>query len=170
MRRALVVVCYQNDHVIGKMGSKYAKMIEKNIVTKIEEALDYNDELFFIMDVFDESFFKTPEGKKYPMKHCLRGSKGAELYGKVGNFLSEGHMIVKKSYGSDSLYSNLKGFDEIEFCGVETHLSVLANVIIAKTANPAAEVIVNKNSVAGKDSDLAEQALLIMESMGIKVL
>lgn len=169
MRKALVVVCYQNDHVIGRMGSKYAKMIEKNIVNKIEEALDYNDEIFFIMDSFEEGFFKTPEGKKYPIKHCIRGSKGAELYGKTESYLSKGHVFVKRTYGSDGLYNSLRGFDEVELCGVETHLSVLANAIIARTANPSANVKVCRNSVAGKDSDLAEQALTIMESMGIEV-
>ena len=170
MRKALVVVCYQNDHVIGNLGSRFAKMIEKNIVAKIEEALDYNDEIFFIMDSFEEGFFKTAEGKRYRIKHCLRGSKGAELYGKVGDYLSKAHVIVKKTYGSDGLYSSIKGFDEIDICGVETHLSVLANVIIARTANPSAEITVSRNAVAAKDSEMAEQALTIMESMGIKVI
>ena len=148
MRKALVIVCYQNDHVTGKMGSRSSKALEKVIVSKIEEALDYNDDIFYLMDAFDEGFFKTPEGKKYPAKHCVRGTKGAELYGKVNDFVSKGHMLVKKTYGSDALYSSMRGFDEIEFCGVDTHTSVLANVIVAKTSNPSANIIVKKNSVA----------------------
>lgn len=169
MKRALVVVCYQNDHVTGKMGSRASKTIEKTIVSKIEEALDFNDDIFFVMDSYEEGFFKTSEGKKYPAKHCLRGTKGAELYGKVNDFASNGHMLMKKTYGSDALYGSLRGFDEIEFCGVDTHTSVLANVIIAKTVNPTANIIVNKKAVASKDSELADQALLIMETMGVQV-
>lgn len=167
--KALVVVCYQNDHVLGKMGCKYSKMIEKNIVKRIEEALDYSDEIYFIMDYFEEGFFNTPEGKKYPAKHCIRGTEGTELYGKVGAYLSKGHMITKRTYGASGLAHSISRFDEIEFCGVDTHTSVLANVIIAKTANPNARIRVMQNCVASKDTDLGEAALQIMEAMGVEI-
>ncbi len=167
--KALVVVCYQTDHVTGKLGNRFSRMIEKNIVKRIEEALDYNDSIYFVMDSFDEAFFKTLEGKKYPAKICIRGMPGADLYGKVNDYISEGHMVMKRTYGSDSLMSSLKPYDDIEFCGVDTHKSVLANVILAKSINPKARITVRQNCVADKDSELGEAALNIMESMGIEI-
>ncbi len=167
--KALVVVCYQTDHVIGKMGNKFSRMIEKNIVARIEEALDYNDEIFFLMDSYEEGFFKTPEGKKYPAKHCIRGSKGADLYGKVANYLNNGHMIVKKTYGSENLIKSLRPFDDIEFCGVDTHTSVLANVIMTASAYPNVNITIMKNCISSRESELGEAAIQIMEEMGIQI-
>ena len=163
----MVVVCYQTDHVVGKMGSRFSRMIEKNIVGRIEEAIDYNDDIYFVMDNFEEGFFKTPEGKRYPAKHCIRGTKGAELYGKVNDYSSNGHVIVKKTYGSEALVDSLKMFDEIEICGVDTHTSVLVNAMMIRTRYPKSKVTVIRNCVAAKDSELGEAALEMMEQMGV---
>ena len=51
-------------------------------------------------------------------------------------------------------------------CGGEL---IVKKIYTAKTVNPTANIIVNKKAVASKDSELADQALLIMETMGVQV-
>ncbi|MBR1452070.1 MAG: isochorismatase family protein, partial [Candidatus Methanomethylophilaceae archaeon] len=96
--------------------------------------------------------------------------KGVELYGRVGDFSSKGYLVRKSSPGSDELMRKLARYDDIELCGVETDVDVLANAVVARAANPSANVIVRQNCVASRNTDLSEFALDIMNGMGIKVM
>ena len=168
--KALVVVDYQNDHVTGPLGSKYAPLIENNICKRIEDVLMSRGDVYFVIDYFEENFMTTVNGVTKPVNHCLRGSKGAELYGRVEDFSSKGYLLRKTSPGSNELMRMIARYDEIELCGVETDVGVLANAIIARAANPKANVIVRQNCVASRNTDLSEYALDIMNGMGIKVM
>ena len=168
--KALVVVDYQNDHVTGSLGCKYAPLIEGNICKRIEDVLMSRGDLFFVIDYFEENFLTAVNGKLKPVNYCVRGSKGAEIYGKVGDYTSKGYIIRKSSPGSDELMRKLGRYDEIELCGVETDVDVLANAVVARTANPGANVIIRQNCVASRNTDLSEFALDIMDGLGIKIM
>ncbi len=168
--KALVVVDYQNDHVVGSMGCKYAPKIENNICKRIEEVLMSRGDLFFVIDYFEGNFMTMVNGKLSHVNYCVRGTKGVELYGRVGEFSSKGYLVRKSSPGSDELMRMLARYDEIELCGVETDVDILANAVIARAANPSANVIVRQNCVASRNTDLSEFALDIMNGMGIKVM
>jgi hypothetical protein len=49
-------------------------------------------------------------------------------------------------------------------------VDVLANAVIARTANPKANIVVRQNCVASRNTDLSEYALDIMNGLGIKVM
>lgn len=168
--KALVVVDYQNDHVTGPMGSKFAPKIENNICKRIEDVLMARGDLYFVIDYFEENFMTAVNGKLMPVNYCVRGSRGVEIYGRVGDYSSKGYLVRKSSPGSDELMRKLARYDEIELCGVETDIDVLANAVIARTANPKANVIVRQNCVASRNTDLSEYALDIMNGIGIKVM
>ena len=168
--KALLVVDYQNDYVIGPLGSKYAGMIENNICARIEETLGNRNDLYFLVDAFGPDYLDTPEGKKNPVKHCIWGTSGAEVYGKAQAYITKGHVLKKQSPAAHDLVDRLKKYDEIEVCGLETHKDVLANAILARTMNPRARVVIRQNCIASRDSMLAEEATDIMNSLGIDVL
>ncbi len=167
--KALVVVNYQNDYVVGPMWNKYAEFIEQNICRRIEDYLADRGEVFFVMDSFPQNYLDTPEGRRNPIKHCIRGTPGEDLYGKVKNYSSKGHMIRKEAPGSVELMKKLKSYDQVEICGLETNHGVLANAVLARTVNPNSTVIVRENCVAARDSLLAEEAMHVMESLGIVI-
>ncbi|MBP5686143.1 MAG: cysteine hydrolase [Candidatus Methanomethylophilaceae archaeon] len=166
--KALVVVDYQNDHVTGPMGGKFIPMIEKNICKRIEDTIKMRGDVYFVIDSFGDGMLPNVDSKS--TKYCVWGTKGAEIYGKVGDYLSSGYLIRKSSPGSEELMKKLRLYDEIELCGVETDVDILANAIIARTANPSALVIIRQNCVASRNSELAEEALDIMTGLGLEIL
>jgi len=168
--KALVVVDYQNDHVVGPMSNRYTQLIEGNICKRIDETLESGGKLFFLIKTFNDNYLRTAEGKRIPIMHCIMGTPGAELYGRMNDYRSKGRLIRKSTHGSDELMSLLRSFDEIELCGVETETDVLANAIIARTANPEAKVIIRQNCVASRNSDLAEEALDVLAGIGVEVI
>lgn len=167
--KAIVVVDYQNDYVVGPMSTRFTQLIEGNICKRIEETLADRGDLYFVIDAFSEDYLYTEEGKRIPINHCIMGTPGAELYGRMNDYLKKGHLIRKQTHGCAEILGKLKIYDVIEVCGVETNTDVLANAIIARTANPNAKVIVRQNCVASRDSLLAEEAVDIMKSLGIDV-
>jgi nicotinamidase-related amidase len=168
--KALVVVCYQKDRVSGPMGHRFAKMIENNICERIEATLSRGGELYFLMDVFEDDYERSAEAIRNPVRHCIRGTDGASLYGKLNDYQSRAYIIRKDTPGCVDLIDSLKRYDEIELCGVDTNTDILSNAIMARTASPFAKVIVRQNCVAAKDSLLAEEATDLMTALGITVM
>ena len=165
--KALVVVNYQNDHVVGPVSNRYTQLIEGNIVERIEDTLKSKGKVFFLVDSFNESHFRD---QKNGVRYCIRATPGAELYGRMNDYSSKGSIIRKETYGSEELLGHLRTFDSIEICGVETEKDILANAIIAKTSNPKAEVVVRQNCVATRNSALAEEALDVLSGIGVRIL
>jgi len=168
--KALIVVDYQNDYVTGPMGNKYAKMIEDNICKRIEETLENNGDVFFLMDSYSEDYNSTPEGRKHPVSHCIRGTYGAELHGKVGKYLNRGHILRKTTPGSEELFKRITRYYEVELCGLEMNKDILVNALIVQTANPKANIVIRQNCVAATDSLLGEEAMDILSALNVKLI
>ncbi|MCL1979067.1 MAG: cysteine hydrolase [Methanomassiliicoccaceae archaeon] len=165
----MVVVDYQSDFVTGSLGSSYAEAIEHNIVSKIEEHLGSGAEVFFTMDTHGRDYLETDEGRHIPVEHCIRGTPGWLVHGKVAGYQNRGRTIEKGTFGSLDIVGMLNGFDEIEVCGVATNICVIANALILKTAYPDSKVIVDANCVASYDKDLHRKALDVMRSLSIDI-
>lgn len=171
--KALVVVDYQVDFVSGALGFAGAELIELIIVGKIEDVRRDGGTVIFTYDTHHENYLDTAEGKKLPVPHCIEGTDGYELYGKVRDCLKEGDIVIRKpSFGSAELLDVLreKGFDEVELCGLVTDICVVSNAIIAKTALPESRVVVDGRACASFDKEAHEAALRVMKSVQIDVL
>ena len=168
--RALVVVDYQNDFVDGPLGGADAVSIEGSICSRIREFLDAGDAVYITMDTHGEDYLSTLEGRMLPVPHCIRGTEGWRLYGSVAEYSDRCRVLEKDTFGCSALLSELRGYDEIELCGVATNICVLANAVIARTANPSARIVVRRDCVASYDRPLGEKALDVMESMQVEVL
>lgn len=172
MKKCLVVVDYQNDFVSGSLGFEKAKELDSEIANLIEKYHNNSDDVVFTLDTHYDDYMNTIEGKSLPVPHCIKGTIGHNLYGKVSHSVKESDLLFEKNtFGSDKLFEYLKNnrYSSIELVGVVTNICVISNAVIAKTAQPETEIIVNKNLVASNDDKLNDEALSVMSSFQIKI-
>ena len=172
MKKCLVVVDYQNDFVSGSLGFEKAKELDSKIANLIEKYHNNSDDVVFTLDTHYDDYMNTIEGKSLPVPHCIKGTIGHNLYGKVSHSVKESDLLFEKNtFGSGKLFEYLKNnrYSSIELVGVVTNICVISNAVIAKTAQPETEIIVNKNLVASNDDKLNDEALSVMSSFQIKI-
>lgn len=172
MKRCLIVVDYQNDFVDGSLGFDGAQLLEQPIIGKIREYHNNGDEVVFTFDTHNENYLETLEGKYLPIKHCLENTSGHELYGKVAEEVKDTDKTFNKNcFGSGELYEYLKTekFKSIELIGLVSNICVLANAVLAKTAQPETNVIVDSHCTAGFDARLHEAAVDVMKGLQVEV-
>lgn len=166
--KLLIVVDYQNDFVNGSLGFKKAEELEQRIVQKIKEY----DNVIFTLDTHYDNYFDTLEGKKLPVKHCIKDTDGHKLYGEVGKYFDKAIKVFEKpTFPSLELANYLvgKGYDEVEICGLVSNICVLSNVVMVKAALPNARIIVNKNLTASFDEKLNEETFDILKGIHVDV-
>ncbi|WP_446897351.1 cysteine hydrolase family protein [Clostridium sp. LBM24168] len=173
MKKILVVVDYQNDFVNGSLGFDKAVELEDRIVEKIEKYKKNGYEVVFTLDTHDEGYLNTQEGKNLPVKHCIKSTKGWNLYGKVYDLSDDTVKSFEKvTFGSLELADYLREneFQSVELVGVVSNICVISNAVLAKAALPEAEIIVDTLCTASNDESLNEKALDVMSGMQIKVI
>ena len=172
-KKLLVVVDYQNDFVNGSLGFKKAEELEDSICAKIDVAHANGTDIVFTMDTHSENYLYTQEGAKLPVPHCVTGTQGWELYGKV-KVLAEGYpMLLKNTFGCKVLFDYLlkaPTYDEIELVGLVSDICVISNAVMAKTAQPEALIVVDADCTACADPEQNKKALDILEGLQVEVL
>ncbi|HHX00190.1 MAG TPA: cysteine hydrolase [Acholeplasmataceae bacterium] len=171
MKKLLIVVDFQVDFVTGALGFPKAKEVEEVIYEKIKLYQKNNDDIIFTFDTHDDNYLNTVEGKKLPIVHCIKGTKGHALYGKVNEFKDRGVSFEKPTFGSLDLgiYLKDKNYQEIEVCGLVSNICVISNAVIAKSAIPNAVIKVDAKATASFDEDLHEKALDVLEGLHVEV-
>ncbi len=172
MKKALIIVDYQNDFVTGSLGFPGAAALEEPICRKAEEYQKNGDDIIFTFDTHETDYLSTEEGKNLPVEHCLRGSGGWELYGKLSEYrTSSAPCFEKPTFPSLELgnYLRKQGYDLIEIVGIVSNICVLSNAVIAKAALPDAHIVVDASCTAGFDPVLHEKALDVMAGLHIEV-
>lgn len=170
--KALVIVDYQNDFIWGALGFEGAELLSPLIAEKISLARTNGDRVIFTLDTHGENYLETAEGKKLPVKHCIKGTTGHELYGEIKKRVCEDDVVIEKpSFGSMELAEYLKreGFDEVEFCGLVTDICVVSNVMLAKAALPESRIVVDSRATASFDKEKHNAALEVMKSVQVDV-
>ena len=173
MSKCLIVVDYQNDFVNGSLGFSGAELLEKGIIAKINEYRESADTVLFTFDTHYDDYLSTLEGKNLPVSHCLEGSQGHKLYGGVADAIKDTDKVfIKNTFGSDELFIYLKKhkFDSIELVGLVSNICVIANAVLAKTAQPEAPVTVDSSLTASFDNELHDAALKVMKGLQILIL
>lgn len=173
MKRCLIIVDYQVDFVTGSLGFETALTLDDRIAKKIEEYRTNGDDVIFTLDTHDSNYLETYEGRHLPVAHCINGTDGHSLFGMVGKVKKQSDRIFRKNtFGSDDLYEHMKKtkYSTIELVGVVTNICVIANAILAKTAQPETDIVVDASCVASNDKKLNEAALKVMESLQIQII
>lgn len=173
MKKALIVVDYQVDFVNGALGFSGAELLEPVIIEKIVKTRAEGGRVIFTLDTHTEDYLSTAEGRKLPVVHCVDGTEGHKLFGKLSDCVLDDDIIIKKpSFGSLELADVLREnkFDEVELCGLVTDICVVSNAIIAKAALPESRVVVDGKACASFDKSAHEAALKVMKSVQVDVL
>lgn len=178
MKKILVVIDYQNDFVSGALGFEKAKTLENPIYDKINEYLNNGNKVVFTYDTHNENYLQTREGKNLPIVHCIKGSKGHELYGKINEFKNSKNTLHynKWSFGMSpkdmiKLTNEIgEDIDEFEIIGVVTNMCIISNVVMFQSQYKNADIIVDASLCASFDVSLHNKSLDVMESLQIKVI
>lgn len=171
--KCLIVVDYQVDFVSGSLGSAAAAALDAAIAARIRLAREQGEDVIFTLDTHEAQYLSTREGRYLPVSHCIRGTEGHALYGKVATERrAEDAVFCKETFGSKALFFHLmeKRYDAVELCGVVTNICVISNAVLAKTALPEADVRVNAALCASNDAALHQKALEVMASFQVDII
>lgn len=163
--RLLVVVDYQVDFVSGSLGFINADKIEKTIINAIKDHQKTNDDIVFTQDTHFADYLTTLEGKNLPIMHCIKGTPGHEIYGKVKKYSALVNKIYEKyTFGSLELANDVakKNYKEITIVGLVTNICILSNALLLKAALPAANVIILQSGVDSYDKVLHQKTLDVL--------
>ena len=174
MKNFLVVVDMQKDFVDGSLGTIEAQGIVPKVCEKIE---NFDGEIICTFDTHNENYLDTAEGKKLPVKHCIKGTKGFELDEDVKSALAgKDYTIVEKpTFGSVKLPEIIKEKAQgeeftVELIGLCTDICVVSNALLIKANFPEAEVFVDSSCCAGVTVESHNAALETMKSCQINVI
>ena len=170
--KILVVVDMQNDFITGALGTKEAEDIINNVVAKIGEYEPQN--IYATRDTHFENYLETSEGKKLPVKHCIKDTEGWMLESRVAEAMPEAKIIDKPTFGStdlaDMLFArNDKNPIDVEIIGVCTDICVVSNALLIKARLPETDITVDSSCCAGVTPKTHDAALETMRMCQINV-
>lgn len=174
MKNILVVVDMQNDFIDGALGTAEAVAIVDAAAEKIK---NFNGDIFVTYDTHFDNYMDTQEGKKLPVPHCIKGTKGWELNSKIAAALKDKNYtpVEKLTFGSVDLPSLVKetiGDDsaEITLIGLCTDICVVSNALLLKANLLSAEIYVDAACCAGVTPDTHNAALDTMRCCQINII
>ena len=166
MKKTLIVVDMQNDFIHMALGTAEAVAIVPAVKAKIESYARNGHEIIYTRDTHGENYLDTPEGKKLPVPHCIRGTEGWQIAD--GLYVPGSRIIDKPNFGWPH-WDELE-LEEVELVGLCTDICVVSNALIIKAAFPDAVVKVDKTCCAGVTPATHEAALATMAMCQIDVI
>lgn len=179
MKQLLVVVDYQKDFVDGALGFEDAQALEDGILKAIFATLAQDGYVLFTRDTHGADYLETREGKYLPAPHCIVGSAGHELYGRLHTFETDPQphtaMLDKPTFGSPDIGDSATALcggapDVVTVCGVVTDICVIANTLALHAALPLANIQVDAALCGSGNEANAKKALDVLQGMGIAML
>lgn len=169
MKRLLIVIDMQNDFVTGSLGTKEAESIIESVVSKVRSYLEQGDEILFTRDTHTEQYLETQEGKRLPVKHCIKGTFGWEIIEELKPYVKK--VFDKPTFGSLELveYVSAHAYSEIELVGLCTDICVVSNALLLKANLLEVPVLVDAGCCAGVTPGSHEAALTTMEMCQVVV-
>ena len=165
MKKTLIVIDMQNDFIDMAIGTPEAVAIVPKVRAKIREYVKNGDEILYTRDTHGENYLDTPEGKKLPVPHCIKGTKGWQIA--QGLYVQGSKIIDKPNFG----WPNWKEeqLESVELVGLCTDICVVSNALIIKAAFPEALVKVDSACCAGVTPESHDAALTTMRMCQIDV-
>ena len=174
MNRYLFVIDYQNDFVDGALGFPGAELLDEKIAAKIRAY--GKGHVLFTRDTHFENYLDTREGRLLPVTHCIKGTKGWELYGETAVAVAEvgAPAIDKLVFGMDVTDPATAAVlpahaDEIELVGLVSNICVVSNACVLQARYPEARIIVDAKLTASMDPSMHEKVLDVLEGFQVKV-
>lgn len=190
----LFIIDVQNNY-LDPQGQMYIKGSEKllpGIIEKIKGYKRQEDEIFYTLDIYTRENIKVTEEsikglinnndkKNINIKEYLATDSEKwdfSIPDKLKPYLKGRECLKKSHYGlppevileiQERFKKEKKIIGEIEILGVETHICILANAVAIRSAFPDAKIIIDSKLCMSNDMSKHEQALSIMESLGIEI-
>ena len=169
--KILAVIDMQNDFINGSLGTKEAENIVPAVAEKIKSFKNSGDEIVFTRDTHHENYLSTMEGKKLPVVHCVKNTKGWEISDKLDT--SDCTIIDKPTFGSYDLAEFIAGnpqIDEVVLVGLCTDICVISNAMLIKAKLPEIKITVDSSCCAGVTLQSHENALSAMKMCHIDII
>ena len=165
MKKTLIVVDMQNDFIDMALGTKEAVAILPKVKAKIDEYIANGYEVIYTRDTHGENYLETPEGKKLPVPHCIKGTKGWEI---ADGLYREGLRIIDKpNFGWQNW--SCESFEDVEIIGLCTDICVISNALLLKATVPETPISVNASCCAGVTPESHKNALEAMKMCQITI-
>jgi nicotinamidase-related amidase len=173
----------QKDFIDGTLGTKEAESIVNAVVKRIENS--QNELILFTQDTHGEDYLSTPEGKKLPVKHCIKGTEGWKINENILNAWRGNKTTIispdltdntfeKPVFGSTKLVEYLTSraseICEIEILGLCTDICVISNALMIKNFLPDINIGVNEKCCAGVTPQSHTEALNVMKMCQINIM
>ena len=172
MRKILLVIDMQNDFIDGALGSDDAVSIVTGVSKRISE---FEGEIIFTRDTHYENYLSTAEGRRLPVKHCIKDSHGWQISSALP--IPPGARTVdKETFGSVRLAEMLcsendeRPISAIEIVGLCTDICVISNAFLLKNYLPECEISINSALCRGVTPLSHENALAAMAACQINVI
>ena len=186
-KKLLIVVDMQNDFIYGSLGNEDCQKTVPVIKEIIEK---WDGDIVFTRDTHGscEEYFNSLEGKKLPVHHSEKGSRGWEIVDELKDFLpnpkkeevedfdyicENGNMIIDKPvFGSVKLgkLAEKKKYSEYLMVGVCTGICVISNAVIIRSFDVNADIKVIVDACACVNSDTHKTALDAMKTLQIEII
>ena len=166
MKKTLIVVDMQNDFIDMALGTPEAVAILPAVKARIDAYAAAGHEILYTRDTHEENYLDTPEGKKLPVKHCIRGTRGWQIA--EGLYLDGCRIIDKPNFGWPHWQE--EALEDVELIGLCTDICVVSNALIIKATFPEAAVKVNSACCAGVTPESHTAALMTMKMCQIDIL
>ena len=179
MSKLLVVVDYQKDFVDGALGYAGAETLEGALYDKVQAALADGWKVLFTRDTHAPDYLDTREGRFLPVPHCLKGSEGWHLYGKLAEFEAAGNEAIafvdKPTFGSMELPGAARALcggepEEIALCGVVTNICVVSNAVVLHSAFLSSTITLLKDLCGTPDAAAGQKVFDLLAGMGYNVI
>ena len=166
MKKTLIVVDMQNDFIDMALGTPEAVAILPAVKAKIDAYAAAGHEILYTRDTHEENYLDTPEGRKLPVKHCIRGTLGWQI---ADGLYREGCKIIDKpNFGWPHWQE--EALEDVELIGLCTDICVVSNALIINATFPEAVVKVDSACCAGVTPASHEAALMTMRMCQIDIL
>lgn len=175
MQNLLIVIDMQNDFIDGSLGTPEAAAIVPKVLHKVKS---FAGTVIFTRDTHTEQYLQTAEGKKLPVKHCIKNTKGWEIQPQLEEVRLQlnAEVFDKITFGSKELASylvgnikNCDGISSITLCGLCTDICVISNALLIKAFLPEIPIIVDSACCAGVTPESHLNALEAMKMCQIEV-
>lgn len=166
MKKTLIVVDMQNDFIDMALGTPEAVAIVPKVKEKILAYQAAGHEIIFTRDTHGPEYLTTPEGRKLPVEHCIRGTKGWQIAD--GLYVEGAKIIDKPNFGWPHWAA--EELEDVELIGLCTDICVVSNALIIKATFPDAQVSVDAACCAGVTPATHDAALATMKMCQIDVL
>lgn len=168
-KKILIVVDMQNDFIDGALGTAEAQAIVPAVVERIHACREAGWTLIATLDTHSDNYMETPEGRKLPVPHCIKGTDGWQLNTAIAAALGDDCMMVEKpTFGSTQLPWLIADITQdteavtIELLGLCTDICVVSNALMLKAHFTDADIAVRRACCAGVTPATHEAALVTM--------